>query len=112
MLPAVLARPDETIEWKRMMEAQHLFEELVRVAEKLGVEVRVELFETPASEGGGLCILRGEHLVLLDARAPLEKQTLALAQALSTFETEIIYMAPEARAFLEGSGFHGVEPAD
>lgn len=81
---------------------QHLFDELIRVAEKLGVEVRIEPFETPATGGGGLCVLRGEQLVLLDATAPLHERILALARALSRLDTETVYMTPEARDILEG----------
>ena len=31
----------------------------------------MEPFETPTTQGGGLCIVRGETLVLIDQRAPL-----------------------------------------
>jgi len=60
---------------------QHLFDELLRVSEKLGVEVRIEPLETPAIAGGGLCLFRGEKLALLDAYAPLTDRILALARA-------------------------------
>lgn len=86
------------------MDDQHLFDELVRAAEKIGVEVRIEPFETPASSGGGGCVLRGERLVLLDAGAPLEKRIHALARALSVLDTEAIYMTPEAREIVEKAG--------
>ena len=45
------------------MDDQHLFDELLQAAERLGVEVRIEPFETPATMGGGLCVVRGETLV-------------------------------------------------
>jgi hypothetical protein len=83
------------------MDAPHLFDELVRAAEKLGVEVRVEPFETPATRGGGLCVVRGEKLVLIDQSAPLPDRILALAGALSELESETVYMAPEARELIE-----------
>ena len=83
------------------MDDQHLFDELLRAAEKLGIEVRREPFETPATAGGGLCTVRGEHLILLDERAPLSARILALARALSALESETIYMVPEAREAVE-----------
>lgn len=85
----------------RTVDDQHLFNEFLLAAEKLGVEVRIEPFETPAVSGGGMCLLRGEKLVLLDAHAPLTNRTLALALALSELENETVYMAPEAREFIE-----------
>jgi len=52
--------------WPLKMDAQHLFDEPLLVAARLGVEIRIEPFETPATMGGGLCIARGEELVLID----------------------------------------------
>jgi len=52
------------------MDDQPLFDELLHAAERLGVAVRMEPFETPAIMGGGLCVVRGENLVLIDQRAP------------------------------------------
>jgi hypothetical protein len=83
------------------MDDEHFFDELLRAAEKLGVEVRKEPFETPATMGGGLCLVRGEQLVLIDQRAPLADRILALARALSELESEAVYMAPEARELVE-----------
>ncbi len=85
------------------MDAQHLFDELLRVAEALGVVVRVELFETPATAGGGSCVLQGERLIVIDAGAPLHVRIAALARALAELETEAVFMIPEAREAVKGS---------
>jgi hypothetical protein len=84
------------------MDDQHLFDELLQAAARLGVEVRLEPFETPAIVGGGLCVLRGENLVLIDQRAPLPDRVRALARALGDLQSETVYMAPEARELIEG----------
>jgi hypothetical protein len=83
------------------MDAQQLFDELVLVAERLGVEVRVEPFETPATMGGGLCLVRGEKLVLIDRNATVPDRLAGLARAVSELESEAVYMAPEARELIE-----------
>jgi hypothetical protein len=83
------------------MEDQRLLDELLQAARKLGVEVRIEPFEVPATAGGGLCIVHGNELVLIDAHAPLWDRILALARALSELESERVYMVPEAREFVE-----------
>lgn len=88
------------------MDDQHLFDELLRAAEKLGVEVRIEPFETPAPKGGGLCVVRGERLVLIDQRAPLLDHILVLAQALSELGSETVCMAPKARELIEAIQGH------
>jgi hypothetical protein len=83
------------------MEPQHLLDELLQAAKRLGVEVRSEPFETPATMGGGLCVVRGENLVLIDQRAPLPDRLRVLAQALLDLGSESVYMAPEARELVE-----------
>jgi hypothetical protein len=83
------------------MDDQLLFDDLLRAAKNLGVAIRVEPFETPATAGGGSCVLRGEPLILLDARAPLREQIGALARALSELDSEVVFMTPEAREAVE-----------
>jgi hypothetical protein len=83
------------------MDDQHLFGELLHAAARLAVDVRIEPFETPATLGGGLCVVRGEVLVLIDQRAPLPDRLLALARALVELQSETVYMAPEARELIE-----------
>lgn len=83
------------------MDNQHLCDDLLQAAEKLGVEVRIEPFETPATMGGGLCVVRGEKLVLIDQSVSLPDRILVLARALAELESETVYLAPEARELIE-----------
>jgi len=83
------------------MDPERLLDELLHAARRLGVEVRSEPFDTPATMGGGLCVVRGESLVLIDQRAPLPDRLRALAQALVELGSETIYMAPAARELVE-----------
>ena len=92
------------------MDPQHLLDELVQAAQRLGVEVRSEPFETPAVMGGGLCVVRGAHLVLIDQRAPLVDRVRALARALGDLGSEAVYMAPEARELVDRGRAALVEP--
>lgn len=85
------------------MDPQQLLDELIQAARRLGVEVRSEPFETPAAMGGGLCLVRGAHLVLVDLRAPLADRLGALARALRDLESDAVYMAPEARELVDRS---------
>lgn len=85
------------------MNAQQLLDELIQAAQRLGVEVRSEPFETPATMGGGLCLVRGAHLVLIDQRAPLVDRVRALARALGDLGSEAIYLVPEARDLVDRS---------
>ncbi|HEV8310857.1 MAG TPA: UDP-N-acetylmuramate dehydrogenase [Methylomirabilota bacterium] len=85
------------------MDHQGLLDELLRVAMRLGVEVRIEPFEDPPTGAGGLCLVHGRELVLLDARAPLPDRVRALARALSRLDVDTVYMAPEARDVVEAA---------
>ena len=82
------------------MERERLFEELLSAAEKLGVEVRVEPFETGGTSAGGICKLRGKRLILLDAAASVPERAAALASALSDLDHERVYLAPGAREYI------------
>jgi UDP-N-acetylmuramate dehydrogenase len=82
---------------------RELLDELVRVATRLGVEVRIEPFETPPMRGGGRCLVDGREFILLDARAPLGDRVGALASALASLDLEDVYLAPEARDRVEGA---------
>ncbi len=81
-----------------------LFAELSRVAARLGLAVRVERFEEPPAGGGGLCVVHGERLVLLDARGSPGDRVRALARALAGLPVDEVYMAPAARALIEAMG--------
>jgi hypothetical protein len=85
------------------MDDQLLFDDLLRAATKLGITIRVEPFETPSEAGGGSCVLRGESLILLDARAPLPQRIGALARALAELDSEACFMTPAAREVVAGA---------
>lgn len=84
------------------MELPRLYEELTLAAEKAGISVRTEPFDkaVPEKQGGrgGLCRLKGEWIVLIDARAPLVDRIAALAAALAEVDLDDVYMPPVARA--------------
>lgn len=58
-----------------------LYEELCRLLDEAGVEVRVEPFERPSDRSGGLCRVKGRHLVLLDAQASPAQRARALLES-------------------------------
>jgi UDP-N-acetylmuramate dehydrogenase len=91
---------------------QGLLDELVRVATRLRVEVRLEPFETPPAGGGGRCLVDGRELILLDARAPLEVRVRALASALAGLDLDDVYVTPEARDRVEKEREARVRPRE
>jgi len=65
------------------VDGRALFRQLLDLAGSLGLAVRIEPFARPGSSGGGLCLLRGRHVILLDGGAPIVEQTSALAEAIA-----------------------------
>jgi hypothetical protein len=80
-----------------------MLRELERLAKRMGIQVRFEAFDPRATRRGGLCTLRGEPLVLVDAHAPTLDKVGVLCDALSQFDVEIIYIPPLLRARIHRS---------
>lgn len=83
------------------MELITVYGHLEALLRRVGVAVRCEVFDEKLfgdlSVKGGLCTLRGRSVVLVDARAPLVDRLWVLADALSVFDIETLFMAPMIR---------------
>lgn len=88
------------------MDAQRLLDELLAVARKLDLRVRIEPLRTATGRAGGLCRIRGQTVVLLDELAGPVEQAAALAEALGELDVDNVYMAPEARRTIEATKRH------
>jgi hypothetical protein len=84
------------------MELARLLEEFTRAAERAGIRVRSETFDPNLSDvkrpRGGLCTLRGERLILVDAKLPLPERIATVAEALAGVDLENVFMPPIVRA--------------
>jgi hypothetical protein len=84
------------------MDLPRLFDELTRAAERAGIRVRSEVFDPNLSDvkrpRGGLCTLRGERLILVDAKLPLPERIATVAEALAGVDLENVFMPPVVRA--------------
>jgi len=84
------------------MQARKVLEYLEDIAEKLGVEI---IYERLGGEdfrvAGGLCKLNGTHKIFMDQSETLEGRIRILTKALSSFNTEEIYLLPQIREILE-----------
>src|SRR6201996_3668660 len=84
------------------MELARLLEELTLAAERAGVRVRMETFDPNLSDvkrpRGGICTLRGERLILVDAKLPLPEQIATVAEALARVDLEHLFLPPIVRA--------------
>jgi hypothetical protein len=79
------------------MKAEEIIEELQDVARQIGVTVR---FEKGDFEGG-YCVLRDQHLVLINRRLMPSRKASTLALALQNIGLETIFLKPAIRQFIE-----------
>lgn len=84
------------------MESTKVLEYLEDLAEKFDVEIVYEkLRGEEFSVKGGLCKVKGTHKIFMDPSEPIERRIEILARALSSFDTEEVYLLPLIREILE-----------
>jgi hypothetical protein len=81
------------------MDEKLLLNELLDLAERIGIEVRQDYL---GGEGGGICQLRGQKVLFLDMAATLADQLDQTAEALAEIEgVKDQYLLPKVRQLLE-----------
>ncbi len=80
------------------MVPERLYDELVGHAQRLGVGVRVEPFRAKILERrGGMCVVNGERVIMMDAALPIVDRVAILASALVEFGVSSIAYERGAR---------------
>ncbi|HEX4512435.1 MAG TPA: hypothetical protein VH054_02830 [Polyangiaceae bacterium] len=74
------------------MPPEQVLAELVELAKRTGIRVRFDEVQTTSSSKGGLCIVRGEPLVVIDVHASPIEQAEILAAALHRFGVWPMYL--------------------
>lgn len=81
-----------------------MFDELLGIAARTGLEVRTRSFRSKPSNkvpfAGGLCTVLGTRLVLLNLNASPVERSVALADALASLPLPEMTMSADARRFL------------
>ena len=76
---------------------------LEELAHKLGIQVRYEPLEDEMIlASGGLCRIRNQYVILLNARSSAKHKVQTLAKALKRFDTGPFYIKPAVRELLDG----------
>ena len=84
------------------MQSQQVLEHLEELAARLGVEIVYQrLAEEEFSVRGGLCKINGVFKVFIDRSKPVDEQIKILAQGLSAFNVEEVYLFPSVREVLD-----------
>jgi len=83
------------------MKETMILQSLEAIAEKLGIKVQYEnLRKRHIFSKGGLCKLKGNKVVIIDNTINLSEKIDILADALSQFDLEDVYMPPVVRKIL------------
>ena len=76
---------------------------LEALAYSLGIQVRHEYLESEETSfhSGGLCRVKGKHMIIVNAAAPSADKVQTLAKALRRFDLSGVYIKPALRDLLE-----------
>ena len=86
------------------MDEKTILDQLEELIEKFGVQIRHEAIrqdEDAIHVAGGLCLLRGEYVVILNSKATIKDRIWTLGIVLKQFDTDQIYIRPILRDILE-----------
>ena len=74
------------------------------LAERFGIQIRYEPIkqdEDLIRVVGGLCLLRGEYVLIIDSKAAIGDKIRTFAEALRHFDLDQIYIKPALRELLD-----------
>jgi hypothetical protein len=86
------------------MDENIIIEQLEELIERFGVQIRheaIEQDEDSVNIVGGLCLLKGEYVLIINSKATIRDKIKTLGMALKQFDHDQIYMRPVLRELLE-----------
>ena len=86
------------------MDEQFIIDQLEELAERFGIQIRYEPIkqdEDLVKVVGGLCLLRGEYVLIIDSKATTQDRIKTLAEAVKHFDIDGIYIRPVVRELLD-----------
>jgi hypothetical protein len=75
----------------------HLVSELEDLSRQLGIQIRYE----KGDFDGGYCILKTQKVLVVNKRLSDARRAVALAQALSEYGIDTVFIKPSVRTFIE-----------
>jgi hypothetical protein len=86
------------------MDQETIIDQLEELAGRFGIQIRYEAIkqdEDLVRIVGGLCLLRGEYVVIIDSKATMRDKIRTLAEAVKYFNLDQVYIKPALRALLD-----------
>jgi len=93
MVPSIPPFDDETI-----------IDHLEELAERFGIQIQYEAIkqdEDSINVVGGLCLLKGEYVLIINSRSTAKEKIKTLAMAIKHFDLDQIYIRPALRELLD-----------
>ena len=86
------------------MDEYAIIDQLEELAERFGIRIRYEPIKQ--DEGlvkivGGLCLLRGEYVLIIDSKAAMIDKIRTFAEALRHFDLDQFYIKPALRELFD-----------
>jgi len=89
------------------MDEPAIIEQLEELARGFGIEIRHEpilVDEETITVVGGLCVLRGKHLLIINSKTTEREKIKALVESLRHFDLDQTYISPAVRVLFELGG--------
>lgn len=86
------------------MDEKVIINQLEELAERFGIQIRYETIKQDEDSiyvAGGLCLLKGEYVLIVNSRATVKNRIKALTMALKHFDLDRVYIRPVLRELLE-----------
>jgi len=86
------------------MDEYTILNQLEELAGRFGIQIRYEPIEQDEDLVrivGGLCLLRGEFVVIIHSRAAMRDKIRVLAEAVKYFSLDQVYIRPALRELLD-----------
>ncbi len=86
------------------MDESTIIEQLEELIKSFGIQIRREAIkqdEDLVNVVGGLCLLRGEYILIINSKATTMDRIKTLATALKHFDLDQIYLRPVLRELLD-----------
>ena len=86
------------------MDESTIIDQLEELIERFGIQIRHEAIkqdEDSAKVAGGLCVLRGEYVLIINSKATIRDKMYTLGMVLKQFNHDQIYMRPVLRELLD-----------
>jgi CII-binding regulator of phage lambda lysogenization HflD len=86
------------------MDQETIIDQLEELAGRFGIQIRYEPIkqdEDLVRIVGGLCLLRGEYVVIIDTKATMGDKIRTLSEAVKYFNLDQVYIKPALRELLD-----------